>query len=135
MTAMAIDVVSALCVLTGVLFALIGGIGVLRLPDTFTRMHAASLTDTLAAGLVLLGLALQAGISLTSLKHGLILGFLIVTTPTATYALAQTALSGGMRPLGRRLAVRPPRAEVEATADDRSQADAPSHRDPAGGSQ
>lgn len=114
MTATMIDVLSGLCLLAGVLFALIGGIGVLRLPDTFTRMHAASLTDTLAAGLVLLGLALQAGFSLTSLKHVLILGFLIVTTPTATYALAQTALYGGMRPLGRRLTMR---ADAEVQAD------------------
>ena len=122
MTAVVIDVVSALCVLTGVLFALVGGISVLRLPDTFTRMHAASLTDTLAAALVLLGLALQAGFSLTSLKHGLILGFLIVTTPTATYALAQTALSGGMRPLGRRLAMRP---NAESKGDETAGAQAP----------
>ena len=56
-----VDIASWILLLGGGFFLLVGGIGVLRLPDIFTRMHAAGITDTLGAGLVLLGLIVQAG--------------------------------------------------------------------------
>ena len=58
------DVVSAILLLVGSVFALIGSIGIVRMPDVFTRLHAAGITDTLGAAGVLLGLALEAGFSL-----------------------------------------------------------------------
>ncbi len=61
----------------------------MRMPDFYTRMHAASVTETLGAGLILLGLILQAGFTLVAVKL-LMVGLLIFfTSPTATHALAQ----------------------------------------------
>ncbi len=76
----------------GTVFILIGGIGVLRMPDFYTRLHAAGLTDTLGAGLILLGLMFQGGWSLVTVKLILILLFLEITSPTSTHALAKSAL-------------------------------------------
>lgn len=100
---LALDIASWTFLLTGSFFLLTGGIGVLRLPDFFTRLHAGGVTDTMGAGLTLLGLALQAGLSLAGIKLILILGFLIFTSPTATHALAKAALHGTLKPLLGRL--------------------------------
>jgi multicomponent Na+:H+ antiporter subunit G len=79
-------------------FVLIGGVGVLRMPDLYTRMHAASLTDTMGTLLILGGVILQAGISLAAIKLVAIAVFLLLTGPTATYALANAALLSGLKP-------------------------------------
>ena len=60
------DFLSVLFLATGAFFCLVGGIGLVRMPDFFTRVHAASVTETLGAGLVLLGLILKAGLTLVS---------------------------------------------------------------------
>ena len=52
----ALDFLSALFLLAGAFFGLVGGIGLVRMPDFYTRMHAASVTETLGAGLILTGL-------------------------------------------------------------------------------
>lgn len=83
----------------GALFAVIGAVGILRLPDVFARMHGAGMIDTFGIGLILLGLMLQAGLSLISVKLFLILAFLFFTSPTATHALAQAALLSGVKPV------------------------------------
>jgi len=87
-----------LLLVAGGLVGVIGGIGIHRFPDFFSRLHAAGITDTLCAALILLGLGLQAGISLVSLKLLLIFVFLMFTSPTASHALANAALHGGIRP-------------------------------------
>lgn len=96
--AMLLDIASWTLLVAGALFAVAGGIGMLRLPDFFTRMHAASVTDTGGMLLIMLGLALQSGLSLVTAKLILIVLFLLFTTPTATHALAQAALHSGVRP-------------------------------------
>lgn len=93
------DIGSWILLLGGSAFMIIGGIGLLRLPDVFTRMHAASLTDTMGVGLIALGLVLQSGFTLVSVKLLLILAFLFFTSPASTHALARTALESGYRPL------------------------------------
>lgn len=93
-----LDWVSAVFLVAGAGFGVIGGIGVLRFPDFFTRLHAASVTDTLCAGLILIGLMLQSDGILAVIKLLLILFFLLFTTPTATHALAKAALHGGHQP-------------------------------------
>lgn len=95
-----LDILSWACIVTGGVFCLLSGIGLMRLPDVFTRMHAASLADTLGAGLILLGLVLQAGIGadLVGIKLILILVFLLFTSPVATHALAHAALLDGLVP-------------------------------------
>lgn len=95
----AADIFSWLCLLSGGAFTMVGGLGLVRMPSLFTRMHAASVTDTVGAGLILLGLIVQAGLTLIALKLA-VLGLLIFfTTPVATHALAKAALSRGVDPL------------------------------------
>jgi len=79
-------------------FLLIGGIGIVRLPDVFTRMHAGGMIDTLGAGAVLAGLMIQGGFSIVTVKLALIIAFIWFTGPTATHALARAALHGGVKP-------------------------------------
>ncbi len=94
-----IDAASWLCLGLGGLACVIGALGLLRMPDLFTRMHAASLIDTVGAGFVLLGLALQAGPTLVSVKLAIIWLLIFFTSPTATHALARAALYRGVKPL------------------------------------
>ncbi|WP_419166425.1 monovalent cation/H(+) antiporter subunit G [Candidatus Palauibacter sp.] len=95
---MILEIVSAVLVLSGALFALIGGIGLLRLPDFFSRIHGAGLTDTLGAGLILIGLMFLPPHGLVTVKLVAILIFLWITSPTSTHALANAALGAGLRP-------------------------------------
>jgi multicomponent Na+:H+ antiporter subunit G len=76
----------------GVLFLLLGAIGILRFPDCYTRMHAAGKCDTLGSLLVVSGLALYHGVSLESAKILFIAVFIFLTSPTATHAIARAAL-------------------------------------------
>lgn len=94
-----LDWTSGISLLVGGLFCLVGGIGLLRMPDFFTRMHAASVTETLGVGLVLLGLLLQAGWTLVAIKL-LMVGLLVFfVSPTASHALARAALVRGVKPV------------------------------------
>lgn len=94
-----IDLLSWLLLSLGGISVLIGGIGALRMPDLYTRMHAASVTDSLGASLVLVGIMLQAGWSLAAIKLGAILLFLLITSPTSSNALASAALLAGTTPM------------------------------------
>ena len=94
-----IDVTAAACLGGGGVFCVIGAVGLLRMPDLYTRMHAASVTDTLGAGLILAGLILQAGLTLVTAKLVVIALLILFTTPTATHALARAAFVRGVRPL------------------------------------
>lgn len=85
-------------VVVGTLFTLFGAVGVLRFPDVYTRIHAASLTDTGGASLVLLGLALISGLNAETLKLGLVWIFVMLTTPAAANALANAAYGSGHKP-------------------------------------
>lgn len=92
------DMVSWALLLGGGFFLLTGGVGLLRLPDVYSRMHAAGMTDTLGAGLFIAGMAVQAGLTLVTVKLLMILVFILFTSPTATYALANAAWSSGVKP-------------------------------------
>jgi multicomponent Na+:H+ antiporter subunit G len=94
-----IDMASAAFLFAGSCLAVIGGIGLLRLPDFYTRLHGAGITDTAGAGLILFGLMLHAGLSLATLKLIMILVLLYLTSPASTHALAQSALTHGLKPL------------------------------------
>jgi|GEM_PF-180110 len=84
--------------LTGAVFSAAGSIGVLRFPDFYTRMHSASVTDTLGATLVLFGLMLIGGWSLVSFKLLCIWIFFMFTSPTASNAAANGAMKAGLEP-------------------------------------
>lgn len=84
-------------VLLGSLFMVVGALGVVRMPDVFTRLHAASVSDTFGVGLILVGLILVGGLSLVSVKLGFLFAFLFLTGPVATHAVARAALDAGVK--------------------------------------
>jgi len=96
--ALAMDILSWILLTSGGVFVFIGGLGALRMPNLYTRMHAASLTDTIAAVLVIGGVMLQAGATLATIKLAAILLFLLLTSPTASNALASAAILSGLQP-------------------------------------
>jgi multicomponent Na+:H+ antiporter subunit G len=94
-----VDAASWILLGTGGLACLVGALGILRMPDFYTRVHAASVIDTLGAGGLLLGAILQAGWSLAALKLAIIGLLLFLTCPAAAHALARAALGRGLAPL------------------------------------
>ena len=96
-----VNAASWFLIVTGGVFCVIGALGLLRMPDFFTRMHAASLIDTLGAGLLLLGMMLQAGFSLVTVKLIFVGLLLFFTSPTATHALARAARARGLEPIAK----------------------------------
>lgn len=94
-----IDILSALALVLGGYFFLVGAIGLNRMPDVFTRMHATSVSETLGVGLLILGMTLQAGLTLVTVKLIFILIVLLFTGAVATHALARAALHDGEKPL------------------------------------
>lgn len=93
-----VDIVCATFLLSGAFFVIVGGVGIVRLPDFYTRLHAGGITDTLGAALILLGLAFKAGLTLATIKLAMIGALLYVTSPTACHALAQAARTNGLEP-------------------------------------
>ena len=119
----AVEVLVWILLIGGMFFSIVGGIGLLRLPDVFSRMHGSGMTDTLGAGLILGGLTVHAiaatvllrntepgaevvlnglqhhsGLGLVAVKLIAVLFFLLVTSPTSTHALCRSALAEGVRP-------------------------------------
>lgn len=95
----AIELISGVSLLLGALFCCVGGLGLLRMPDFYTRMHAASITETLGVGLTLFGLLFLAGWTLVAVKL-LMIGILVFfVSPTASHALARAAMTCGLKPV------------------------------------
>lgn len=104
---MVLEVLSWASICGGLFFMIVGTVGILRLPDVYTRLHAAGMTDTMGAGLLILGLCFQA---ISGMLHDhpswwtvlvrlvLIYAFLLFTSPIATHALARAGLAGGVEP-------------------------------------
>ena len=97
-----LHIAAGACLLGGAAFLLVGAIGLVRLPDFFTRIHATGIIDTMGIALTFAGLVLIAGWTLPAAKLVLILSFLLLTGPTATHALAKAALHGRLNPLSGR---------------------------------
>ncbi len=95
---MIIEVLSWIFFLLGGFLCLTGAVGLLRLPDFFSRVHANSITETLAAPLLLCGVMLQIEPSLDTVKLLMVLFFLLSTSPTSTHALVKGALLDGELP-------------------------------------
>ena len=94
-----IDALSWICLAGGGFFCIVGAAGMLRMPDFYTRMHAASVIETLGVGLLLAGLMLQAGLTLVSVKLAVIGLLVMFASPTASHALARAAMARGVEPL------------------------------------
>jgi multicomponent Na+:H+ antiporter subunit G len=93
-----LDILSWVLIFTGGLFGVVGGIGIIRFPTFFTRIHSAGMAETMCAPPILLAMMIQAGWSLITFKLFLIMMFLFLTSPTASHALAKAALHGGITP-------------------------------------
>ena len=96
---MIVEVSSWVCLILGCALCIIGGLGLLRLPDFYSRMHGGGITDTLGAGLVLLGLMFQGGLAMVTVKLAMILVALLITSPTATHAVGKAAFTSGLKPV------------------------------------
>lgn len=94
-----VDVVSWALLAGGGFFCVVGAAGLVRMPDFYTRMHAASVIETLGAGLILVGLVLQAGFTLVAVKLVMVGLLIFFVSPTATHALARAAIARGLKPL------------------------------------
>lgn len=90
---------SWILIAAGSFFYVVGAIGVVRMPDVFARMHAAGISDTVGAGLLIGGMMIEAGLSLVAVKLLIILLVILFTSPVATHALAQAALHSGCVPV------------------------------------
>ena len=97
------EMISYVLIVFGSFFYVVGAIGIYRMPDVFTRMHAAGISDTAGAGLLLTGMMLFAVSTNVSIfviiKLAIILGVILFTSPIATHALAQAALHAGLEPI------------------------------------
>jgi multicomponent Na+:H+ antiporter subunit G len=90
--ALAVDILSWALILLGSFFVVAGALGLVRMPNLFTRMHAVSVIDTTGVGFLVLGMMLQAGLGLVTLKLLFILVLFFFAGPVVTHALAQAAL-------------------------------------------
>ena len=93
-----LELIGCVLLISGAVFSVIGGIGIVRLPEFFSRMHGAGITDTMGAGSVIIGLMFLSGASLTTFKLFVILFFLTITSPSSCHALARSALTNGLNP-------------------------------------
>ena len=93
-----LDILSWACILAGGFVGVTGAVGLFRFPEFYTRMHAASMTDTLTTGLLLVGLILQSSDWLMVIKLALIMFIMAYTGPTAAHVLAKTARHVNLKP-------------------------------------
>lgn len=96
-----LDILSTGCIILGVFFMLTGSLGILRLPDFFTRLHPAGIIDAMGMPLILIGLMIASGWNLTTVKIGLLLLFMLFSSPTACHALAKAASLRGRHSMAR----------------------------------
>ncbi len=96
--ALFVDILSWALILSGGFFTLVGAFGIWRFPDFWARLHAASVTDSAGMILLLAGMCVQSGLTLVTVKLIIIGVFLFITGPTATHAVANAALTSGLRP-------------------------------------
>ncbi|TPV92958.1 MAG: monovalent cation/H(+) antiporter subunit G [Myxococcales bacterium FL481] len=94
-----LDIASAVLLALGCLFALTGAVGIVRMPDFYTRLHPAGKSDSFAQALIIAGLMLQTSDPLIIAKLALISALLFVTSPTATHAITKAAHLDGLRPI------------------------------------
>ena len=88
-------------IVIGLFFLVVGAIGMLRLPDVFSRAHALSLTDSLGAVFVLAGLAVYEGFTLNFLRIVVILLLVYLMNPVISHATLRAAYRSGLRPTQR----------------------------------
>jgi multicomponent Na+:H+ antiporter subunit G len=95
-----VEWIGGILVVAGALLMVVGGLGLNRMPDVFTRLHAASVSDTLGVILVLVGLMFHAGLTLVTAKLVFLVLFLALVGPVGSHAVARAALLAGVKPVG-----------------------------------
>lgn len=95
-------VLAVILLLGGAFFLVVSCIGIIRLPDFYTRSHAAGKSETLGAILLLGGLAAYNGLSIVTVKILLILLFVLLANPVATHAILRAASRTGLEPWTRK---------------------------------
>ena len=91
-------ILSIIFIVAGLFFLIVAAIGVIRLPDVFSRSHAVSLTDSLGAFLMLFGIALHEELGTNMLKILVVLALLYIINPVITHATIRAALRSGLKP-------------------------------------
>ena len=94
-----LDLLSWALLLGGGFFCVLGAVGLLRMPDAFTRLHAASVIDTMGVGLIVAGLMVQSGWTLTTARLGVILILIFFTSPVAGHAIARAMRHRNVKPI------------------------------------
>jgi len=97
MTDALVNIVVGLMIVGGAAFSLVAAIGINRLPDVYSRMHAASKAGTLGSGVILLALALHADDAATVMRAVAGFVFLLLTGPVAAHLLAKASYEAGYR--------------------------------------
>lgn len=92
------EILSIIFILGGLFFLIVAAIGIIRLPDVFTRSHAVSLTDSLGAFLLLIGIAIYEGLSMNLLKILAVLSLLYLQNPVIAHATLRAAIRAGLKP-------------------------------------
>ncbi|MFA9561075.1 MAG: monovalent cation/H(+) antiporter subunit G [Nitrospirota bacterium] len=92
------EILSIIFILWGLFFLIVAAIGIIRLPDVFTRSHAVSLTDSLGAFLLLIGIAIYEGLSMNLLKILAVLSLLYLQNPVIAHATLRAAIRAGLKP-------------------------------------
>jgi multicomponent Na+:H+ antiporter subunit G len=93
------DILTWIFLIGGAAFSIIGGIGIVRMPEFYSRLHGGGITDTLGAALIIIGLMFQTGLTLATAKLAIILFFLFVVSPSSCHALAKSAIMQGLDPV------------------------------------
>ena len=107
--------VAVVMILIGLFFLFVAAVGILRLPDVFTRSHAVSLTDSLGALFMLGGLAVYEGFSTNSVKIMVVLILLYLLNPVIAHATVRSALRTGLKP---KTGLKPPAGLKPGSHDD-----------------
>ncbi|MDA0782675.1 MAG: monovalent cation/H(+) antiporter subunit G [Rickettsiales bacterium] len=92
------NIIGMFFVISGAFFMFSAAVGVLRMPDFYTRLHPAGVADSLGAPFVLVGIAILNGATLFSGKIIFLILFMLITSPTACHALAKAAVYSGLKP-------------------------------------
>ena len=91
-------IIAIIFLLTGLFFIAVAGLGVLRLPDFYSRLHASGKSETLGMILSFLGLAIYEGINFTSVKFLFIAFFILLANPIGTHIICREAYRSGLKP-------------------------------------
>lgn len=95
-------ILACIFLLGGFFFISVAAIGVIRLPDFYSRLHASGKSETLGMALSLIGLALYEGFNLTSAKLLLIMFFIMLANPIGTHMISRAAYKSGLQPWTRK---------------------------------